>query len=154
MVILGTGCAATKSAPRFSQPSTTAIRSGLTEAKKSVTTAKEKVKAIEKIAEKPEITPDDRAVLKLQIASLGTDLDNALTALDTSEGARQQLDTQLKTETDKANALARDYDQASLTITSLKTSRHRWVKFFIISLTVNIAAIGWIFRKPIMLLLA
>jgi hypothetical protein len=142
-------CAAPRTAPRFDAPSTASIKASTEKARQHVGSAR---KTVQIISQAPEISANP--VLELKVQSLGIDLDNALSALDTTEGARQQLDTQVKTQTDKANALARDYDKASLTIISLKESRHRWVTFFTGSLLVNVAAIGWIFRKPIMLLIA
>lgn len=102
-------CANPRMAPRFEKASTAPIQSGISSSKKSVSSAKEKVVIIRKVVEKPEdLTPDDRALLKLQVASLEIDVDNALRALDTTEKARQELDAKLQEQTDKANKLVED----------------------------------------------
>jgi uncharacterized coiled-coil DUF342 family protein len=138
-------CAGPRTAPRFDKPSTSAIAQSHKEATGHVKAAKKKAEQLEKDVPKE---------FRLQVVSLRVDLDNALTSLDASEGARKQLDSQLQQQTTKANKLADSYDKASLQITSLEKSRHRWVKYFATSALLNALALGWIFRKPIFALIA
>lgn len=93
-------CSAPQIAPRFVQPSTSAIAEGHVKAISSVQSAKKRAEDLE--AANP--------ALKLQIEPLKVDLENALSALDTSEGARKQLDEQLGQQTTKANKLADAFD--------------------------------------------
>lgn len=93
-------CSTTRIAPRFVQPSTSAIKEGHVKAISSVQSAKKRAEDLE--AANP--------ALKLQIEPLKLDLENALSALDASEGARKQLDEQLGQQTAKANKLADDFD--------------------------------------------
>jgi chromosome segregation ATPase len=143
--LLLASCTTTQTAPRFEKPSTAAIAKAHGEAISHIKSARTKAEQIEKQA------PES---LKLPVASLRVDLDNALTSLDTGEGARKQLESQLQQQTDKANKLANDFDHSSAEILSLKSSRHRWVKYLAFSMLANIAAVGWIFRKPIFAALA
>lgn len=140
-LLLFVGCAGPHKAPRFIQPSTVPIQ-------KSISAAKTHVEQAKVIVRKVETACPQAAA---QIDALNVSLDGALSELQTSEGARIQLETQLKTQTDQANALAADYDKASVTITSLKESRHRWVKWFWFSTAGLALCAAWIFRKPIML---
>jgi len=91
--------------------------------------------------------------LKLQIVALQSDLTNALTELNQANGQGLQLQYQLDQQTKAANALATDYDKASAQITSLKTSRHRWVTYFWYSSGLLALASLWILRKPLLLLI-
>lgn len=135
-------CATTHTAPRFDKPSTQTIAKATKKAIGHVQSAQGKLDELQKSHQE----------LKLQIASIKVDLDSALTDLNTSEGARKQLETQLKDQTAKANALADSYDKAGVQITSLKASRHRWVKYFMYSSGLLALAGVWIFRKPLLLL--
>jgi hypothetical protein len=103
-------CAAPRVTPRFTQPSTAPIARSITDARKNVSSAKDKAKAIEQAEANPQV--------KLQIIELRTYLDNALQALDTSESERLRLDEQLKNQTNSANKLADDHDKAQAKIKS------------------------------------
>jgi hypothetical protein len=98
------GCSATRTAPRFEKPSTAAIGESHKKAISHVQAAKAKVAEIEKA----------NPTLTLQIAAITVDLDSALKELNTSEGARLQLDAELKQQTEKANILADAFDKSNL----------------------------------------
>lgn len=142
-LLLFSGCAtAPRKAPRFDQPSTVEIRKAIALARTHIQHAKTVVAAVS-IA-----CPDQ----KPQIDAISSDLDGALSELQTSEGARAQLDIQLTQQTDRANQLADDYDKSGATITSLQQSRHGWVKrFWMVTGALTLAA-AWIFRKPLLAL--
>lgn len=131
-------------APRFDRPSTQPIQKAHKAAIGHVQSAQQKLDTLEKSHEE----------LKLQIDSIKVDLSNALTDLNTSEGARLALDDQLEVQTTKANHLADDYDTASAALTSMKASRHRWVTYFWYSSGLLALALLWVFRKPLLLLIA
>lgn len=147
-VILGvlslSSCAtAPRVAPRFVQPSTAPIQRATAATKKHIESAKVIVREVEK--ECPDAAP--------QIVALNADLDGALNELQTSEGARVQLETQLSAQTQQANTLADNYDKAGAQITSLRESRHGWVKWFWYSAAANIALLAWIFKGPLLRLI-
>jgi Skp family chaperone for outer membrane proteins len=99
-VALFCSCASTRPAPRFDVPSTAPIQQAHQQIAKHLDSAKEHTKQIE--SECPQA--------KANIAALSADLDGAYSELQTSEGARLQLDTQLKQQTDKANQVAAQLD--------------------------------------------
>src|SRR3954464_5360975 len=102
-LLLLTGCAsAPHKAPRFDLPSTVEIRRATLAAKTHIESAKKEVVIIS----------EECPQAKEQIVALSADLDGALAELQTSEGSRVQLDTQLATQTTRANQLATDYDKA------------------------------------------
>lgn len=128
-------------APRFVQPSTTPIAVAHKATQKHIEDAKVIVREIEKDC------PD----AKPQVAALTADLDGALSELATSEGARVQLETQLKSQTQSCNDLADNYDKAATQIETLKQSRHHWVKLFWYSTIGLVLAAAWIFHKPLLM---
>lgn len=137
-------CAQTpRIAPRFVAPSTAPLAVSHKQATTHVEAAKEKAKQLE-----TEVAPE----LKLQVAALEVDLDNALGDLNTSEGQRQQLDTQLAQEADRSNKLADNYDKAAVKITNLEVSRHKYVKLLFYAVGALALAGAWIFRKPLLML--
>lgn len=129
-------------APRFDQPTTAVIADANKKAVQHIQQATQQATQIEK--QFPLAAP--------MVFALSRSLDDARNELGVSEGARIQLQSQLKTQTDKANDLARNYDNSALSITALKTSRHRWVNYFWMSTGLLTAALVWIFRKPLLLL--
>ena len=144
-------CQTPRTAPRFNAPSTAPIAESTKKARQHVTSARVKTKEIEAtIAKEP--ASETTSTLKLQVYDLEMDLDNAIGALDTSEGARLQLDAQLKTQAKQANDLADNYDKAQVQITSIAASRHEWVVKFWYSTGLLALAVAWIFRKPLLML--
>lgn len=147
-VICLCACSTTRTAPRFTQPSTQRIATGVTSARKSVQAANQKAQAIQQVAEK------DCPELKLQITSLESNLVDALSSLSETEGARTQLESQIKTQTDAANQLVDRYNKSEATMASIKASRHRWVTYFLYSSGLLALSVLWILRKPLFLLIA
>lgn len=131
-----TGCAsAPRIAPRFEQPSTVPIQKAHAAVKSHIEAAK--VAATDLSRHCPEA--------KAEIVALSADLDGALMELQTSEGARVQLDTQLQEQTKKANKLAAHSDKsdAALAAASKKLwwyRLHWWGAW--IALTLGVLACG------------
>ena len=143
-ILLFGGCAsAPKTAPRFTVPSTAPLEQAHKSAIKHIETAKTQIITIEK--ECPQA--------KEQINALSLSLDQAESELQTSEGARIQLQTELTREVKQANALADNYDKSNAQITTLKESRHHWVKAFWLSTVAAAVSAAWIFRKPLLMLI-
>lgn len=139
--VLLSGCAgAPRTAPRFVAASTQPIARATAVAKTHVEHARVILKEIQVES------PQSRA----QINAVSKDLDGALSELNTSEGARIQLQTQLEQQVTQANQMAADCDKKTVENLQLKESRHGWVKWFWYSAALNIAALAWIFRKPLM----
>ena len=161
-ILLLTGCAsAPHAAPRFVAPSMEPVRKAIAVAQSSVKTAqthannaRQDLRAVESA-----VLSGDNANLKIELTSalgeidaLSDELTNTQAALANAEGANTQLQTELVTQVDQANKLASDYDKSSAQITSLKESRHGWVKRFWIATAAAAGCLIWIFRKPILLL--
>lgn len=140
---LMTACASTHTAPRFVLPDLTPVAVAHEKAENHIESARDKAKQLE---------ADVAPALKLQVASLELDLDNALRDLSTSKGSLDQLEVQLEQQTAQANKLAASYDKASAEITALKDSRHFYVKLLIAVCGLELLSLGWIFRKPLLLL--
>jgi Skp family chaperone for outer membrane proteins len=134
---------APRTAPRFSAPTTKHIQQSAQSAKGHVQDAKKQAEGLAK--EAPQ--------LKLQITALQISLDGALSDLNTLEGARKQLQAELALQTKQANNLADNYDKASAQITSLKTSRHRYVKYCWYLGGLLALSVVWILRRPLLLLI-
>ncbi len=142
-LLLFTGCAtAPHAAPRYVQPTTIPIQKAIAVAQAHITAAQAKVVVIEK--ECPAAKPE--------IDALSTDLNGAYNELQTSEGARVQLDTQLKDMTEGYNQLADRYDKSAIQIEGLQESRHGWVKRFWLATVAAAVSAAWIFKKPLLLL--
>ena len=90
-------------------PSTAPIAQATQQTRAHVSSARSKAKAIETTVAK-EPASETTETLKLQVHELETNLDDALSSLDTTEKARLDLDGQLRDQTAKANKLADDYD--------------------------------------------
>lgn len=143
-ILFLTGCAtAPRTAPRFTVPSTAPLEQAHKSAIKHIETAKTQIITIEK--ECPQAA--------VQINALSLSLDQAESELQTSEGARVQLQTELEREVTQANQLATDYDKASARITGLEESRHGWVKRFWLATAIAGMCCIWIFRRPLLMLI-
>ena len=140
-------CTTTRTAPRFTQPSTQPIRQGVQNAKTHVQSAKKQAQELEKVAER------DCPELKLQIIDLESSLDTALSDLSTAEGARTQLDAQLQDQTTKANKLADSYDKSQLTIKAKDAAIWKRNRIILALGGLLLASVAWIFRKPLFLLI-
>lgn len=156
-LLLLTGCASGPAkAPRFVQPSTVPIHKAIavTQQHQSNVAAKlQKAKTV--TASLSDACPQ----AKDKIDALTQDLEDAyadnqlaLMSLQSAEGARDQLQTELASQVKQCNQLASDYDKAGAQITSLKESRHGWVKRFWIAAGAGTLCLIWIFRKPLLLL--
>lgn len=145
-VLLFTGCAsAPKSAPRFTAPSTVPIQKAISAAKTKVDSAKKNLSTLNQ-----ELSTDCQRQAAAMVYALTQDLDGVNAELATAEGARDQLQLELTTQVKQANDLARDYDKANATITSLKESRHHYVKLALILMLMLLLESAWIFRKPLL----
>src|SRR4051812_9343044 len=92
-LLLLTGCAtAPHTAPRFTEPSTVPIRKAIAAAKSHVESAQKAIVIIQ----------DKCPEAKAEIDAVSTDLAGAVNELQTSEGARLQLQTELTREVAQA----------------------------------------------------
>lgn len=100
-------------------------------------------------------SPAAKAIIAQSMLDLSQAADavtQAEAATAQAEGARTQLDTQLKDTTDKANALARNFNTSQVQILALKDSRHSWVKRFWEAAGLLVLSAAWIFKRPLMLM--
>jgi hypothetical protein len=150
------GCAtAPQMAPRFVQPSTAPIQASVKAIREANASTKAHITQATVIVRTIHLSlPEDQ----LKIDALTAELDAASNAVAVSsekaaeaEGARDALDVQLRGTTELANKLADAYDKQGATITSLRESRHSWVKRFWIASGIALAAGLWIFRKPLLM---
>lgn len=142
-------CTAPRVAPRFTSPSTVGIHQSVDQIAQHTGKARDIVSNLKTQIAK---TPDAKLSLaQPYVDSLLTELNTVYSENDQLKGQVGSLDTQLKDQTVKANNLADAYDKSAQKIQTEHKWVVRWFKLFAISALVNIVAIGWIFRKPIML---
>ena len=142
---------------QFLQPSTATIKTAHAVIQKQHTVAKEQIAVTAKdLNEILDLCPATKAIItqaQFDLSKAKDAVEAADAATSQAEGARDQLDEQLKEQTDSANALASDYAKSESQITSLKESRHSFVKLSWELGGLLVAALAFIFRKPLFALL-
>jgi chromosome segregation ATPase len=121
--------------------------------KQAVTLVEHRVQGAQNAAKK---LADECATKSAGWQDAYTQLTNELNAAYAGLAGAQDLADELQKQNDgvilQANEVVADRNKLQSQIEPLKESRHRWVKYFWYSAALSIAAVAWIFKKPLMLL--
>jgi hypothetical protein len=149
-------CATRSPSVPFVQPSTTPIKQAHAIIQKEHLAAKQHIAVTANdLNQILDACPQAKAIIaqaQFNLSEARDSVDAAEAARAQAEGARDQLDLQLKDQTDTCNAVARDYESSKVQINSLNESRHGWVKRFWIVSGLLVAAGIWIFKGPLLAL--
>lgn len=137
-------CASPQLAPRFTPTNLAPVE----QSQKEVETHAKKARAISKDIQQD--CPQAQAL----IDQLNAEIDGLLQANAQGQGALAQAKTEIKAQTDKANNLATAYDKQGVTIKAKDEAIHRRNKILAMLFVLNLACLAWIFRRPLLALVA